>query len=328
MGPCNSTNIKANRPIRIRIENSRRTFNPTKSDYLLSDDLSNKLKITRKYSISTEYLGKGSSGVVSEATDKNGKKYAIKCINKLIFNNVANITSEVEISLLLNHEHIIKCYEVYEDLKTISFVMELIEGGDLLDYITKSPIHHLTDDISIELIIQILETIKYLHVENKIAHRDIKPENFLVVFDRFQKPKIKLIDFGFACFVPQSGTMDDFLGSPIYTAPEILKKEKYDMKVDIWSTGIVLFNMLTGYQPFSAEKEEDLDNEELTKDINFSVIPNEELRELCMMMLEKDPKRRANVEEALNFAKKIKRDMSSPRSSGSGSKLNLNAEEK
>ena len=102
--------------------------------------------------------------------------------------------------------------------------------------------------------------------------------------------------------------MNDFLGLPIYTAPEILQKENYDMKVDIWSAGILLFNMLTGYQPFNSEREGEIDNEVLSKDINFNVIPNEELRELCRMMLEKEPKRRANVEDALKFAKKIKRD--------------------
>ena len=75
--------------------------------------------------------------------------------------------------------------------------------------------------------------------------------------------------------------------------------------------------MLTGYQPFSAEREEDLDNEVLIKDINFNVISNEELRELCKMMLEKDPKRRANVEDALTFAKKIKRDLNTERSTES-----------
>lgn len=308
MGSCNSTATKRNVPIRARIENAR-NFSATKSDYLLSDELSNKSKINKKYKISTGYLGKGASGIVSEATDKEGKRYAIKCINKLIIKNVTNIQSEVEISLLLDHKHIIKCYEIYEDIKTISFVLELIEGGDLLDYITKSPIHHLTDDVSLDIMIQILDTLKYMHIENKIVHRDIKPENFMVIFDNEQKPQIKLIDFGFACFIPSSGKMNDFLGSPIYTAPEMLRKEQYDAKVDIWSAGIVLFNMLTGYQPFSSEKEEDIDNEVLDKEIHFEVIPNEQLRQLCMMMLEKNPDRRANVEDALSYAKKIKKDV-------------------
>lgn len=306
MGPCNSTDIKANKPIRIRIQNARKNFNPSQSEYLLSDELATKGRITKKYKLSTEYLGRGASGVVSEATDKKGKKYAVKCVNKLVLKNVTNITSEVEISLLLDHPHIIKCFEVYEDMKTISFVMELIEGGDLLDYITGSPLNHLTDEESLDIIIQILETLKYLHIDNKIVHRDLKPENFLVLEGR-KKGFVKLIDFGFATYIPEDDQLKDDLGSPIYTAPEILRKQPYNEKVDIWSAGVILFNMVTGYQPFFSEKEDEIDKVVLSKQINFSVIQNENLKQLCMHMLEKDPKKRFDVLQALDFARKVEK---------------------
>ena len=119
------------------------------------------------------------------------------------------------------------------------------------------------------------------------------------------KPIIKLSDFGFSCKIPESGLMNEHLGTPIYNAPEILLRRKYNCKCDIWSVGVILFNLLTGYQPFSTENEDEMDNEELTKDINFTVINNKQLKELCMNMLEKDPNKRWNAKQALNFAKKI-----------------------
>ena len=120
---------------------------------------------------------------MSEATDKEGKRYAIKCINKLIIKNVTNIQSEVEISLLLDHKHIIKCYEIYEDIKTISFVLELIEGGDLLDYITKSPIHHLTDDVSLDE----LEQSVYDEIYNFLFPNEIEVQSHSEIINKIKE---------------------------------------------------------------------------------------------------------------------------------------------
>ena len=91
----------------------------------------------------------------------------------------------------MDHENIIKTYEIYEDLKTISFIMDLIDGGDLVSFISKSPNNKLDDNTSLNLIIQILETLYYLHNEKNIVHRDIKPENLLVERVEDLTPKLK-----------------------------------------------------------------------------------------------------------------------------------------
>lgn len=304
MGPCNSTNAKNRNRTTARNTKVNLERKKTNGEYFFSNDLTNKDKITKKYKLSSELLGKGGCGIVYEGVDKQGKRYAIKRINKLVIKNVTNITEEVKISLACSHENIVKLFEVYEDIKTISFVMEISEGGDLFDFITESPIHHLTDCEALDIITQILNALDYLHNTQNVVHRDIKPENFLVTIED-NKPIVKLIDFGFACHIPDKGDMNDDFGSPIYTAPEILLKENYTEKVDLWSSGIILFNMLTGFQPFSSETESGIDDEVLNKEINFDVIPNAQMRELCMGLLQKNPKERFSTKKALEIARKI-----------------------
>ena len=102
----------------------------------------------------------------------------------------------------------------------------------------------------IDLLSQIFEGLHYLHDELGIVHRDIKPENFLLYNDG-HRIKIKLIDFGFATYCKKDETMNEQLGTPQYAAPEIFEQKPYNSKVDMWSVGVVLYNMVKGTQPFS-----------------------------------------------------------------------------
>lgn len=158
---------------------------------------------------------------------------------------------EAEISLKLNHENIIKYYEIFEDDEYITYVMELAEGGDLFDFIIGCPLGHLPADIVIALSIQIFSVVNYLHLEKGIMHRDLKPENFLIKIDADNKPLIKLIDFGFATYIPKNGEkIAEFLGTREYAAPEIMQAKGYQEKVDEWALGVIMYNMLTGFEPF------------------------------------------------------------------------------
>ena len=274
-------------------------------NFFFSDRLTKKADINKYYKLKQEYLGKGSSGIVCEATNSRGQIFAVKRVNKTQIKNYINMTEEVEISKIVNNKNIIKTYEIFEDDKTISFVMELIEGGDLFEFILKSPNNKLSDEQTIDFLIQILETISYLHNDLNVCHRDLKPENFLIETNSNIKPLIKLIDFGFACHIPKNGYMEQYFGTPIYTAPEIIQNWSYSEKIDLWSVGVILFNMTTGCQPFSTD-EDDINKEVLEKDIQFDVIDNENIRNLCMKLLEKYPAARINAKKALEEAIEIR----------------------
>ena len=312
MGICNSSSEKDNKPRKINVKKNCNQSSSTKvsesnkdkDDYILSSQLAIHSPLSNKYTISSEYIGKGASGVVSEAFDKFNQRYAIKTINKLSVKFIEVLVKEVEISMSLNHPHIIKYYEVYEDLKTVSVVMDLAEGGDLFDFILKGDGGRLDDDTSLNLIIQILETIDYLHNTKKVCHRDIKPENFLITINN-SEPNIKLIDFGFATYL--DGTlMNDFLGTQQYTAPEILNRELYSEKVDIWSVGVLLFNMITGCQPFTTDSNIPIEEQILSKEIPFEAIENEGLQKLCRGLLERNPEKRFDAKKALDTAVELR----------------------
>ena len=85
--------------------------------------------------------------------------------------------------------------------------MELGQGGDLYDFIVNSPIGHLPLDLCIDLTVQILDVLNYIHNEIGIMHRDLKPENFMITIDKYNHPVIKLIDFGFATFIPKNSSI-------------------------------------------------------------------------------------------------------------------------
>ena len=88
-----------------------------------------------------------------------------------------------------------------------------------------------------------------MHTKN-ITQRDLKPENILLESKDRNNLEIKISDFGFSCFFNPDEGLDLVLGSPIYMAPEIILKEKYNDKVDIWSIGVISYMLLTGRNPF------------------------------------------------------------------------------
>ena len=299
MGSCSSVNEKENSSRKV-IKVNRRQEVGLEGDYIVPEKLANHNDINKKYKLSNSVMGEGATGTVCEGTDKQGNVFAIKRINKMKIKDRRILCNEATISLKVNHPHIIKTYEVYEDLKTVSFVMDLVDGGDLFDFITKSPDGKLTDEDSLNLLIQVLETLHYLHEEINVCHRDIKPENFLVQILDNGEPSLKLIDFGFSCEIKPG--LKDYLGTPTYTAPEIILRQEYNEKVDIWSTGILFFNMLTGCQPYNSNDYIPLDEQVLNKSIPFGKIENDKLKNLCKKLLVKDPIKRLSAKESLEKA--------------------------
>ena len=262
-------------------------------------DISNNIKIT------DTFIGRGSSGLIREGIDLKGKKYAIKSIFKN--NYIKNIyyKREVEITLNLNHENIIKCYDIYEDNYALNFVLELCEGGDLFEYILNNKNKLIEENDAMDILEQILKSLIYLHEEVGIVHRDIKPENILIKYINGKKI-IKLTDFGFSDYIPKNNnnSLTEQLGTPQYAAPEIFEGKEYNSKVDIWSLGVVLYNMINGTQLFCYN--DNIKNDVLYKKINFNNFKNPYLKNLAMKLLERNPEKRLNAYQALCHLKLIK----------------------
>ena len=133
-----------------------------------------------------------------------------------------------------------------------------------------------------------------MHKRN-IAHRDIKPENILLESKDSDNIILKITDFGFAkCYDPSEGGLTETLGSPLYMAPEIIKKLEYDSSVDIWALGVLSYIMLSGKPPFKGRTKDQVFVEITTKNINYSgemwKSISKDAKNLIRKMLIRDPK--------------------------------------
>ena len=202
----------------------------------------------------------------------------------------------------VNHDNIIKCYEVYEDRIYVHFVFDLCQGGDLFEYIISNEEHRLSEQQTAQLFAQMMDALHYLCSIN-IIHRDIKLENFLVMQEE-SLLRVKLIDFGFAVEVREGEKIREKLGSLNYMAPEIHLDKDYDFKADMWAVGVVLYNMLSGKQPFSGENEDLLINKIINDEINFSYdvwnYVSKDCKNLICSLLSKNPDERPTPFEAKN----------------------------
>ena len=104
-----------------------------------------------------------------------------------------------------------------------------------------------------------------------MTHRDLKPENIMCIGEG-KDLKIKLTDFGFACFFNPDKKMDISLGTPYYMAPELVEARTYDERVDVWSLGCIVYVLLSGKIPFSGNKIDDIADAILTKEVDFDPI--------------------------------------------------------
>ena len=244
-------------------------------------------------------LGKGSYATVRLGIHKETKKkYAIKIYSKLsLFDIQKRNTVKNEILILkhLDHDNIMKMYEVIDTPKNLYLVLEYINGISLLQYIKQKNEHKIDEKTCKNFFYQIVKGINYCQLKN-ICHRDIKLENILLV----ENKRIKIIDFGFGVKSNNNTYHKFFCGTPSYMPPEIINKEKYIAQFsDIWSLGILLYTMLCGNFPFIANNEN-----ELFEKINqgYYQIPNyisDKGKRLLKKILVFKPKNRPSTEEIL-----------------------------
>ncbi|CAD8164525.1 unnamed protein product [Paramecium pentaurelia] len=218
-------------------------------------------------------------------------------------NRLGQLKQEADIlSFLKEHEHqnIIKLEEIVTDNEFVSITLENCQGGDLLKLLNKK-----TNKINESLImINLLSGLKHLH-ELNIVHRDIKLQNILFL-DNQNGNTLKIADFGLSCFKQQIPYYNPRCGTPGYTAPEVFAQQCiYDEKVDIYSAGIILYNMLTRKNPFGNSKNvQDIIKRNISGQYDESHLTNVKINnplgyDLLIKMLQKDPLNRPSANECL-----------------------------
>ena len=188
---------------------------------------------------------------------KKEYEYSIKQVIKQNEQFDISLIKEIEINSIINHKNIVKFFDIFEDDFAVYFVFEMMSDGDLFDYIKKKQNHHLKSKEIIDILKQIFLALIYLHEKLKIVHRDIKLENIMIKKEKNEGIIVKLKNFSTSDFIEKEGFNFLDIGTPLYMSPEIYLKQEYDFKIDIWAVGVVLYNIVTGRQPFQNDKYQD-----------------------------------------------------------------------
>jgi len=253
-----------------------------------------------------EKLGEGGMGVVYLAEDtKLERKVAIKFLPRHIASNSEErerFKIEAKAAAALNHPNIGTIHAIEESEDQIFIVMELIDGIELKEKIKSSAIKV---DEAVNIAVQIAEGLEAAHKKG-IVHRDIKSSNIMITDDG----KVKIMDFGLAKI--KGGTEVTKLGSTMgtvaYMSPEQTKGESVDQRTDIWSLGVVLYEMLTGELPFKGDYEQAKIYSILNEEPNFiaelhgDIQP--QLTQIVEKALKKNPKERYQTTK--DFIEEIK----------------------
>ncbi|TKA65721.1 hypothetical protein B0A49_07318 [Cryomyces minteri] len=242
----------------------------------------------------------------------------------------ANILKEVQIMRQIDHPNIVKLVDFSESRQYYYIVLELCPGGELFHQIVR--LTYFSEDLSRHVIVQVAKALEYLHEEAGVVHRDIKPENLLfypIPFIPTKNPKprsaededkadegefikgagsggigvIKIADFGLSKVIWDSQTMTP-CGTVGYTAPEIVKDERYSKSVDMWALGCVLYTLLCGFPPFYDESIQVL-TEKVARGQYTFLSPwwddiSKPAQDLVSHLLTVDPEKRYDINQFLN----------------------------
>ncbi|TFK74274.1 Pkinase-domain-containing protein [Pluteus cervinus] len=265
------------------------------------------------YDIHSE-LGKGSFATVVRAVCRaTGEWFAVKIIHGQRNNNReatdqsarrAAFAREIAIMEKLKHPNICGLKEVFADAEPrgdICLVLELVEGGDLLDYILNRD--GLTEQQTKHITRQMCSALAYIHSKG-VTHRDLKPENVLLTRD--DPPVVKVADFGLAKVVDSLTMLRTMCGTPSYLAPEVVRQqnsEGYDNLVDSWSVGVIVFSMLTNSSPFlEDENQRDIRRRISERCIDWSTLHRfnvtSEAQDFIGRLLEEEPTKRMTLTQA------------------------------
>eukprot|EP00755_Sulcionema_specki_P014682 Sspe_Gene.57359::Locus_31478_Transcript_1_1_Confidence_1.000_Length_1343::g.57359::m.57359 len=256
-------------------------------------------------------IGRGAFSKVKVAIHtETEKEYVLKIIDKRGNDSgktakdvEAEVKLEISIMKILNHENIVKMYEVMESSKHYYIVLESVRGGDLCDHVMDAG--KLSEDIARKYLQHLVYGLIACH-QAGVAHRDIKPENCLISTEGI----LKVADFGLSRLhrgrgdiLDQSEMSTDSVGTLSYAAPEVLDGRYNAFKADLWSVGVVIFVMCTGKFPFGskgyteAQIQEDIRRAKINK---FPSHLSPEVKDLINKLIIVDPDKRISLTDILD----------------------------
>ncbi|KAK9725994.1 hypothetical protein RND81_05G182800 [Saponaria officinalis] len=255
-----------------------------------------------------EEVGRGHFGYTCCGKGKKGNlkgvDVAIKVIPKSKMTTaiaIEDVRREVKIlRALTGHKNLVQFFEAYEDDENVYVVMELCQGGELLDRILSRGGKYSEEDAK-AVMVQILSVTAYCHLQG-VVHRDLKPENFLFTSKEDNSP-LKAIDFGLSDYVKPDERLNDIVGSAYYVAPEVLHRS-YGTEADMWSIGVIAYILLCGSRPFWARSESGIFRAVLKADPSFDEAPwpslSPEAKDFVKRLLNKDYRKRLTAAQALS----------------------------
>lgn len=245
-----------------------------------------------------EKIGFGSYSTVYKAYQKFqvNEYVAVKVVEKakLSVRGKDDIVNEIKVMKMLKHKHIVEMKDFRWDEKNIYIIMEFCDGGDLSTFIKKR--HKLPEKVCQKFLQQLAIGLQFLRAHN-ISHLDLKPQNLLLVTQ--PKLTLKIGDFGFAQFLSDSTQKNAIRGSPLYMAPEMLLGKSYDVKVDLWSVGVIAYECLFGKAPYSSGTYKELYSRIMTRTpivIYDNMNLSEDCKDFLRNLLMHDPEKRMNYE--------------------------------
>nr|XP_023695785.1 myosin light chain kinase, smooth muscle-like isoform X2 [Paramormyrops kingsleyae] len=248
-----------------------------------------------------ERLGTGKFGQVFKLVEKSSKKvWAGKFIKAFSAKDKESVRQEIGIMNCLHHPKLVQCVDAFEGKSDIVMVMEMISGGELFERIIDEDFE-LSEREVIKYMLQIIDGVNFIHNQD-IVHLDLKPENIMCV--NKTGSKIKLIDFGLARRLENSGSLKVLFGTPEFVAPEVINYEPISYQTDMWSIGVICYILVSGLSPFMGDD----DNETLSnvtsatwdfEDEAFDEI-SEEAKDFISKLLKKNLKARLTCPQCLD----------------------------
>ena len=254
--------------------------------------------------IDMKYLGTidhGAFGTVLHVLDlTTNKDMAVKVINKNAtrYSHIDKMKEEVSILRILSHPNIVKFYGYIETTNQLLIKMEYIKYGSLKQWIKKRD--KISEEEASIILKKILSAIEYLH-SKQICHRDIKPEN-IMLSEENDLNSIKIIDFGLSAQNFDLLINNDYCGTYIYMAPELIEKKLYFNSVDMWSIGILMFILLNkGKHPFyvKGDTKREIAKKIKIGKINFYEKISPMAKHLILKLLEPNPSWRYTAIQAI-----------------------------